>query len=136
LVSGGIRWTVVSTRMAMILDDKRMRALVILLPILGVVGCTPKTQEPSSAIVEKAKAAGAGDLANASLPSIEDWLRKHRDLAMDLDNMCKPTRQRGDAGWLDTTEGRVCTAAQNAAMYTTKKPLKKGDGQKFEPGWK
>lgn len=122
--------------MAVILDDKGMRALVILLPILGMVGCTPKAQEPSSPIVEKAKAAGAGELANASLPSIEDWLRRHRDLAVDLDNMCKPAREHGDARWLDSTEGRVCTAAQNAAMYAPKKPLKKGDGQTFEPGWK
>jgi hypothetical protein len=122
--------------MAMISDDRRMRALVILLPILGLVGCTPKPQEPSSPIIEKAKAAGAGDLANASMASIEDWLRKHRDLAVDLDNMCKSARQNGDARWLDSTEGRVCIAAQNAAMYAPKKPLKKGDGQTFEPGWK
>lgn len=106
------------------------------LPILAMVGCTPKPQEPSSPIVEKAKAAGAGDLTNASLPSIEDWLRKHRDLAVDLDRMCKPARQNGDAKWLDSTEGRLCTAAQNAAMYAPKKPLRKGDGQTFEPGWK
>jgi hypothetical protein len=65
--------------------------------------------------VEKAKVAGAGDLANASLPSIEDWLRKHRDLAIDLDNMCKPARQSGSAKWLDSAEGRLCTAAQSQA---------------------
>lgn len=106
------------------------------LPILTMVGCTPKPPEPSSPIVEKAKAAGAGDLENASLPSIEDWLRKHRDFAINLDNMCKPARQSGDAKWLDSTEGRLCTAAQNAAMYAPKKPPKKGDGQTFEPGWK
>jgi hypothetical protein len=113
-----------------------MRVVVILLAILGMVGCTPKPQELSSPIVEKAKTAGAGDLVNASLTSIEDWLRKHRDLAVDLNNMCKPARQNGDARWLDSTEGRLCTAAQNATMYAPKKPLRKGDGQTFEPGWK
>ncbi len=109
---------------------------MIVLPVLAMVGCTPKPQEPSSPIVEKAKAAGAGDLANASRPAVEDWLRKHRDLAVDLDNMCKPAAQSADAKWLDSTEGRLCTAAQSAVMYAPKMPLRKGDGQTFEPGWK
>lgn len=109
---------------------------MICLPILGMVGCATKPQEPSSPIVKKAETSGAGDLANASMASIEDWLSKHRHLAMDLDNMCKPARQNGNAKWHDSTEGRLCNAAQNAAMYAPKKPLKKGDGQTFEPGWK
>jgi hypothetical protein len=122
--------------MAMIADHRSMRASVFLLPLLTMVGCTPKPEEPWSPIVERAKAAGSGDLSGASIPSIEEWLRKYRDLAVEIDDMCKPVRQKGDAKWLDRSEGQLCTAAQNAAMYAPKKPLKKGDGQTFEPGWK
>lgn len=134
--TSSIGWINISAGMAMISDDRRMRPFVIFLPILSMVGCTPKPQEPSSPIVERAKAAGAGDVANASSPSIEDWLRTHREVAVDLDNMCKPARQKSDAKWLDSTEGRLCTAARNAAMYLPQKPLKKSDGQTFQPGWK
>src|SRR6266849_4471361 len=105
-----------------------MRRWMIILPILGIGACSPRPGERSSLIVQKAEAVGAGDLATASAASIEDWLRKHRDLAVDLDTMCKPARQKGDAKWLDTTEGRLCTAAQNAAMYAPNKTKKKGDG--------
>jgi hypothetical protein len=117
-------------------DDRNMKPTVILVTLLALTGCTTKTEEPVSPIVEKARAAGAGDLASASAPSIEEWLRKHRELAVDLDTMCSPARQSGDAKWLDSTEGRLCMAARNAAMYAPKKPLRKGDGQTFEPGWK
>jgi len=117
-------------------DDRNMKLTVILVTLLALTGCTSKTEEPVSPIVEKARAAGAGDLASASAPSMEEWLRKHRDLAIELDKMCSPARQRGDAKWLDSTEGRLCTAARNAAMYAPKKPLRQGDGQTFEPGWK
>jgi hypothetical protein len=121
--------------MEMILDHRRMRGLVAISIMLILAACSP-TPDRSSPIVQKAKDAGAGDLTTASAPSIEDWLRKHRDLAVELDGMCKPARQKGDAKWLDTTEGRLCTAAQNAAMYAPNKPKKKSDGQTFEPGWK
>jgi hypothetical protein len=120
----------------MISDDKEMKATVILVTLLALTGCATKTEEPAGPIVEKAKAAGAGDLVSASAPSMEEWLRKHRDLAVDLDKMCGRARQSGDAKWLDSTEGRLCTAARNAAMYAPKKPLRKGDSQTFEPGWK
>jgi hypothetical protein len=122
--------------MEMISDDKNMKLTVIVVTLLALTDCANRTEEPVSPIVDKARAAGAGDLASASAPSIEEWLRKHRDLAVDLDSMCGPARRGGDAKWLDSTEGRLCTAARNAAMYAPKKPLRHGDGQTFEPGWK
>lgn len=128
-------WADFSAGLAMILD-RRMRRLTIVGPLLAMVACSLGPDHRSSTIVQKAQAAGAGDLRTASTPSIEDWLRKHRDLAMDLDKMCKPARENGDANWLDSTEGRLCTAAQNAAMYAPNKETKKGDGQTFEPGLK
>jgi hypothetical protein len=116
--------------------DRRMRRLTIVLPLLAMGACSLGPDDRSSAIVQKAEAAGAGDLRTASTPSIEDWLRKHRDLAMDLDKMCKRAREKGDAKWLDSTEGRLCAVAQNAAMYAPNKETKQGDGQTFEPGLK
>ena len=95
----------------MILDDRRMRGLAIVLALVAMVACSSGPEDRSSPILQKAEAAGAGDLRTASTPSIEDWLRKHRDLTVDLDKMCKPARQQGNAKWLDSTEGRLCTAA-------------------------
>ena len=56
--------------------------------ILALPACTRK--EPRSEIVERAQQAGAGDLTSASAFSIEDWLRKHKDVAVQLNPMCAP----------------------------------------------
>src|SRR5215467_3338189 len=101
-----IRRPGVPTWMEMISHHRRMRGLVAISIMLTLAACSP-TPDRSSPIVQKAEAAGAGDLATASAPSIEDWMGKHRDLAVELDGMCKPARQKGDAKWLDTTEGRL-----------------------------
>ncbi len=83
---------------------------------LSIVGCT--RPEPPSAIVQRAQAAGAGDITAASTSSTEDWMRKHVDVAVEIDTMCKPARERANAVWGDTTEGKVCLAARNVAMST------------------
>jgi hypothetical protein len=109
---------------------------IILCSALWLVGVACTQPEPRSAIVDKIERAGAGDLSGTPAPQIEDWLRKHEDLAMQVDDMCKPVRGRADANWPASTEGRVCTAAQNASMFylQRQKPLK-SDGKKFGPGW-
>ena len=86
--------------------------------------------EPHSEIVATVERAGAGDLSSTAGPQIEDWLRKHRDLAVQVDDKCKPVRDKADANWTATTEGRVCTAAKNASMYYRQyhnPPKPKGD---------
>jgi hypothetical protein len=97
-----------------------------------LVGCT-QSQESRSAIVEKTEQAGAGDLAKASPAGIEDWFRKHRSIAVDIDKQCAPNRDRADATWGDSTEGRVCLAARNAAMSTYRYP---SDDKQYHSGWK
>jgi hypothetical protein len=80
--------------------------------------CTkPTPSEPRSEIVAAVENAGSGDLSSSPAPQIEDWLRKHRDLAVQVDDMCKAPRDKADANWPATTEGRVCTAARNASMF-------------------
>jgi hypothetical protein len=80
--------------------------------------CTkPVPAEPRSGIVAAVEKAGSGDLSSSSAPQIEDWLRKHRDLAVQVDDMCKAPRDKADANWPATTEGHVCTAARNASMF-------------------
>jgi hypothetical protein len=95
---------------------------------LMVSACT--RPEPHSEIVATVERAGSGDLSSTPAPQIEDWLRKHRDLAVHVDDMCKPTRDKADANWAATTEGRVCTAARNASMFYRQyhdPPTPKGD---------
>jgi hypothetical protein len=94
-------------------------------------GCTkPNPPESHSEIVDTVERAGSGDLSSTPAPQIEDWLRKHRDLAVQVDDKCKAVRGRADANWPSTTEGRVCTAARNASMFYRQyhnPPKPKGD---------
>jgi hypothetical protein len=47
-------------------------------------------------------------------------MRKHRDVAVKLEGTCAPIREKASANWGDSTEGKVCIAARNAAMSTYK----------------
>ena len=93
--------------------------------------CTkPGTPEPHSEIVATVEKAGSGDLSSTPAPQIEDWLRKHRDLAVQVDDLCRPARDKADANWATGTEGRVCAAARNASMFYRQyhnPPKPKGD---------
>ena len=92
-----------------------------------LVGCHKK--EPPSAIVQKLETAGAGDLSAASVNSIQQWLQQHEELALQVKKDCDQIRKSGatQANWVDTTEGRVCTAAVNTSFYH---PVK-GDNKTF-----
>ena len=84
---------------------------------LWLIGTACTKREPHSNIVAQVEKAGSGDLSSTPAPQIEDWFRKHRDLAVEVDDMCKGPREKEDANWPTSTEGRVCTAAKNAAMF-------------------
>jgi hypothetical protein len=92
-------------------------------------GC--KRSEPHSEIVDAVKQAGAGNVEAASAFSIDDWMRKHHDVAVRIEAMCGPSRDRAAAEWADTTEGKVCTGARNAAMSTYRSPR---DGKGYHAG--
>jgi len=53
------------------------------------------------------------------LNSIQRWLQQHEDLALQAKRICERARASGarPANWGDTTEGRVCAAAFNTAIY-------------------
>ncbi len=89
-------------------------------------------QEPRSRIVEKAEKAGAGDLSTASSPAMQQWLGKHREVAIGIETICKPVRQSATAQWADTTEGRLCAASRELAFFRSAPA--RGDGRVFRPG--
>jgi hypothetical protein len=112
------------------------RPVWLTVSVMGVIcaaavssGC--RSPEPRSAIVDAAKQAGAGDVESTSAFAIDDWMRKHRDVAVRIEDMCSPARDRADAQWADTTEGKICTAAHNAAMSTYRSPR---DGKGYHGG--
>ncbi len=109
-----------------------MKFLLLLLWVVLMVGCS-HSNEPPSAIVQKAEACGAGDPSTATNVALQDWFVKHRDCAVAVDQMCKPVRQKATANWTDSTEGRVCSAARNVAQWISKPS---SDRQTFESGWK
>jgi hypothetical protein len=102
---------------------------VLIAALLSAVACTLEQQH--SAIVDRVRQAGAGDVAAASAFSLEDWMRKHRDVAVEVDKICVPAREKADAQWGDTTEAKVCVAARNAAMSTYRSPR---DGKGYHSG--
>ena len=110
-----------------------MRKLIegaVALGFLVCAACTPT--EPRSMIVEHAERAGSGDLRGATSRSIQQWLGRKRQIAVEIENMCKPVRQSATAQWGDTTEGRLCGAAHELAFFRS--PPAKGDGRVFRPG--
>lgn len=111
-----------------LLNDGGMK-LRFLLPLVLLAACSP---EPSSEIVKKVEAAGAGDLKTASGDAIEQWFRKHPELANEVKQLCVPIQDRAPAKWGDSTEGRVCRAASVATVF--KFTPRKGDGKGFEAG--
>lgn len=102
----------------------RIWTLAIVL-ILG--GCA---KEPSSAIVAKVEAAGAGDLRSASPQAVENWFRQHKGLSVEVKQLCQPVREKAAANWADSTEGKVCAAASVASAFNFRE--RKGDGRGFE----
>jgi hypothetical protein len=88
--------------------------------------------EPDSAIVRRVEAAGAGDVLAASNDALLDCFRKRQDSGQGVRKSCEPICRDAPAAWADTTEGRVCRAAQVAAAFNDGEP--RGDGKIFVPG--
>lgn len=109
-----------------------MRLSLICLAFVALFGCT-SLEEPPGPIVQKAEACGAGDLSRTPFVSMQDWFANHRDCAVAVDGMCRPVRDSAKAQWVDSTEGRVCSAARNVAQWV-RKPA--NDHQTFQSGWK
>lgn len=103
-----------------------------LIALVGLFACG--RSEPRSSIVEKAMQAGSGSLAAVSKDGMREWLGKHKDVAYQVNEMCKPVREKATAQWTESTEGRLCTAAGELAFWrggpvTT-------DDKKYLPGLK
>ena len=85
------------------------------LVVLTTFSCS--RPEPNSPIVEKVEKAGSGSLAAVSKDGMREWLGKHKDVAYQADEMCKPVRLKATAQWAESTEGRLCTAARELAFW-------------------
>ncbi len=97
--------------------------------MIGLAACA---REPRSEIVQTVEAAGSGDLSKVSNAGITEWLGKHKDLAYQVNDRCKPVRERSAAGWSETTEGRLCNTARELAFFRSG-PVK-NSGQTYWPG--
>jgi hypothetical protein len=111
---------------------QNLRLLGGLVLILAVLSGCGKHETPSP-IVQKVEASGSGPLAAVPEDGMEHWLRQHRDIARDVDNMCAPVRQEAAADWAKTTEGRLCTAARQVAFFSAP-PAVTNSGKTYAPG--
>lgn len=110
----------------------KLICFLLSLAALALTGCKAEHSEVPGPIVQTAQNAGAGDLSGISTQAMEQWLGKHRDVSDRIEAMCKPVRQNASAGWGDSTEGRLCTAAHDLAFFRSG-PVT-GDGKTFRPG--
>jgi len=111
---------------------KRAIAFGCWVVLAGLCACS--RPEPTGPIVEKAEQAGSGNLAAVSKDGMREWLGKHTDVAYQVDEMCKPVRQKATAQWAESTEGRLCTAARELAFWRSG-PVT-SDDKKYLPGLK
>ena len=112
--------------------QKRALTYGCLAVLAGLFACG--RQEPRSPIIEKVEQAGSGSLATVSKDSMRVWLGKHKEIAYQVDEMCKPVRQKATAQWSESPEGRVCTAARELAFWRGG-PVT-GDEKTYSPGLK
>ena len=90
-----------------------MRHLIALLLLLG--GCS---QEPATPIIQRVEKDGAGDVRAASAESIQNWMQtKGSQYAQEIWAMCEPVRAKAPATWADSTEGRICNAANAVRLW-------------------
>jgi hypothetical protein len=108
----------------------RLLRFAWIIAVLVMAGCKPA--EPTSAIVQKLEAAGSGDLSHSSADSIQQWLGPRRQLAIEVETMCKQVRPNAPASWAETTEGRICAASAQLAFY--RYTPQKGDGKTYKSG--
>jgi hypothetical protein len=121
---------------------KRRKTIGCIAIMIGLAACgrepklrpTGRSSMPvaTSEIVHKAEAAGSGDLSRVSIDGMREWLGKHKDLAYQVNELCKPVRAKSQANWSDTTEGRLCNTARELAFFRSG-PVK-NSGQTYWPG--
>ena len=111
---------------------RRAIAYGCLIVLTGLCACS--RPEPRSTIVEKVEQAGSGNLATVPKDGMREWLGKHKDVAYQADEMCKPIRVNAAAQWADSTEGRLCAAARELAVWRAG-PVT-GDDKTYLPGLK
>ena len=102
------------------------------LVVLTTVSCS--SPEPSSPIVKKVEQAGSGTLKAVSKDGMREWLGKHKDVAYQADEMCKPVRLNATAQWAESTEGRLCAAAREIAFWRSGPAT--SDDKTYLPGLK
>ena len=81
---------------------------------LVLVGCS---REPDTPIIQRVVKDGAGDVRAASTEAIQQWMQtKGAPYAQKIWRMCEPVQKTAASTWADSTEGRICKAA-NAVRF-------------------
>jgi hypothetical protein len=109
-----------------------VRISSVLMAIITISACGQS--EPRSAIVQTVEQAGSGDLSKTSTVAMQQWLATRREVAIQVEGMCKPVREQASVAWVDTTEGRLCSASRQVTFFRSG-PVT-GDGKTYLPGQK
>jgi len=111
-----------------------MKPLCLFFVLIFLVGCS---KEASTPIIDKVEKDGAGDVRSASAQAIEEWMRKKgADYAVEIWRMCDPVAQKASSTWGDSTEGRICRAANSLRLFNVDPNALQGDHRKYQGGSK
>src|SRR5579859_6491318 len=81
---------------------------------LMLMGCS---REPDTPIILRVVQDGAGNVRAASTDAIQQWMQtKGAAYAQQIWGMCEPVQKTAPSTWGDSTEGRICKAA-NAVRF-------------------
>ena len=92
-----------------------MKLLTLCLGFL-LVGCV---REPDTPIIQRVVKDGAGEVRAASAEAIERWMQaKGTAYAQEIWQMCQPVQRDAPSTWPDSTEGRICKAANTVRLWS------------------
>jgi hypothetical protein len=105
---------------------KRICICVLSASLSVLAGCKHIETSP---IVTAFHNAGGGDVDQATLDSIAQFLAKHEDLRKQLTPLCTEKKAIAPADWAATDEGKVCAGNTRANFFG--KTVIKSDGMAF-----
>jgi hypothetical protein len=89
--------------------------LLYLCQTLMLLGCS---REPETPIIQRVVKDGAGNVRAASTEAIQQWMQtKGAPYAQEIWKMCEPVQRAAAATWGDSTEGRICKAANGVRFF-------------------
>src|SRR5215475_4059315 len=100
--------------------NRVVTSFCLALMLLAMGGCK---HVANSEIVAKYRAAGGGDPDGATAQQIGVWMsqQEHEGVRKELTPLCEARQKTAPADWMNSDEGRICTAVTDANFFAPAK---------------